>query len=81
MFGLITKQMLLLLVGGFALAGCATSWERSTTANATGCAPEEIKVASESGAFDAIRMWNATCRGKTFRCVFVGGDKGGCYQT
>ena len=81
MLKLIKIQRLFLLVSAFALAGCATSWERSTTANATGCAPEEIKVASESGAFDAIRMWNATCRGKTFRCVFVGGDKGGCYQT
>ena len=81
MFKFFKNQVLLVCLGALTLAGCASSWERSTTANATGCKPEEIKIASESGTFDAIRIWNATCRSKNYRCVFVGGDKGGCYQS
>ena len=61
--------------------GCASSaWERSATANSVGCKPEQIKIVSkDSGGFDRIQSWYADCQGTRYRCVFVPGDKGGCY--
>lgn len=45
-----------------------------------GCKPEQVKVISkDSGAFDNIQSWYADCRGTRYRCVFVPGDRGGCY--
>lgn len=64
------------------LAGCAasSSWERTATAASVGCSPEQVSVVSkDSGTFDSIQSWYADCRGTRYRCVFVPGDKGGCY--
>lgn len=63
-------------------AGCATSasWQRTATADAVGCQPEQVKIVSkDSGSFDSIQSWYADCRGVRYRCVFVPGNKGGCY--
>jgi hypothetical protein len=61
--------------------GCGSSaWERTATASSVGCKPEQVKVVSkDSGAFDNIQSWYADCRGTRYRCVFVPGNKGGCY--
>jgi hypothetical protein len=64
------------------LTGCASSssWERTATASSVGCKPEQVSVVrKDSGAFDSIQSWYADCRGTRYRCVFVPGDKGGCY--
>ena len=62
-------------------AGCGSSaWERTATASSVGCKPEQVKVVSkDSGAFDNIQSWYADCRNTRYRCVFVPGNKGGCY--
>ena len=62
-------------------SGCSSSaWERTATASSVGCKPEQVKVVSkDSGAFDNIQSWYADCRGTRYRCVFVPGNKGGCY--
>lgn len=36
-------------------------------------------VSKDSGTFDSIQSWYADCRGTRYRCVFVPGDRGGCY--
>ncbi|MFM8338432.1 MAG: hypothetical protein ACKN9C_00385 [Fluviibacter sp.] len=61
--------------------GCgSSSLQRDSTARSVGCTPNEVKITSkDSGAFDNIQSWYASCRGKQYRCVFVPGDKGGCY--
>ena len=64
------------------LTGCASSssWERTATAASVGCKPEQVNVLrKDSGTFDSIQSWYADCRGTRYRCVFVPGDKGGCY--
>jgi len=64
------------------LTGCASSssWERTATASSVGCKPEQVNVVrKDSGTFDRIQSWYADCRGTRYRCVFVPGDKGGCY--
>lgn len=63
------------------VTGCTSSaWERTATATSVGCQPEQVKVISkDSGSFDRIQSWYADCRGTRYRCVFVPGDKGGCY--
>lgn len=64
------------------LTGCASSssWERTATASSVGCKPEQVNVVrKDSGTFDSIQSWYADCRGTRYRCVFVPGDKGGCY--
>lgn len=60
----------------------STAWQRDSTANSVGCTPNEVKITSkDSGAFDNIQSWYADCRGKQYRCVFVPGDRGGCYPS
>ncbi len=63
------------------ISGCgSSSWQRDSTARSVGCTPNEVKITSkDSGTFDNIQSWYASCRGKQYRCVFVPGDKGGCY--
>jgi hypothetical protein len=76
----IVRNLLILLA--FALCtGCGSSaWQRDSTARSVGCTPNEVKVTSkDSGAFDNIQSWYASCRGTRYRCVFVPSDKGGCY--
>lgn len=75
-------RYLVSLALGFMLIGCATSsaWERDSTTRSVGCTPNEVKITSkDSGAFDNIQSWYADCRGKHYRCVYVPGDRGGCY--
>ena len=67
---------------GLLLIGCASSsaWERDSTARSVGCTPNEVKITSkDSGTFDRIQSWYADCRGTHYRCVYVRGDRGGCY--
>lgn len=67
---------------GLVLIGCASSsaWERDSTARSVGCTPNEVKITSkDSGTFDRIQSWYADCRGMHYRCVYVPGDRGGCY--
>lgn len=72
----------LLTIAAALLTGCASSssWERTATASSVGCKPDQVKMVSkDSGSFDSIQSWYADCRGTRYRCVFVPGDKGGCY--
>lgn len=74
----VAALLLMTLLG----AGCASSssWERTATAASVGCQPEQVRVVrKDSGAFDRIQSWYADCRGTRYRCVFVPGDRGGCY--
>lgn len=61
--------------------GCTnTAWERTATAASVGCKPEQVTVIrKDSGTFDNIQSWYADCKGTRYRCVYVPGDKGGCY--
>jgi len=61
--------------------GCTnTAWERTATASSVGCKPEQVTVIrKDSGTFDNIQSWYADCKGTRYRCVYVPGDKGGCY--
>jgi len=70
-----------LLIAILVSSGCGSSaWQRDSTARSVGCTPNEVKVTSkDSGTFDNIQSWYASCRGTHYRCVFVPGDKGGCY--
>ena len=64
------------------MTGCGTSsaWQRDSTARSVGCKPDEVRVTrQDSGSFDNIQAWYADCRGMHYRCVFVPGDRGGCY--
>ncbi len=64
------------------MAACATSssWERDSTARSVGCTPNEVRIVSkDSGSFDRIQSWYADCHGVHYRCVYVPGDRGGCY--
>lgn len=64
------------------MAACATSssWERDSTARSVGCTPDEVRIVSkDSGSFDRIQSWYADCHGVHYRCVYVPGDRGGCY--
>ncbi|MBU3668256.1 MAG: hypothetical protein FGM53_06985 [Rhodocyclaceae bacterium] len=74
-------RVFILLVAIALGTGCGSSaWQRDSTARSVGCTPNEVKVTSkDSGAFDNIQSWYASCRGKQYRCVFVPGDQGGCY--
>lgn len=64
------------------ITGCGSSsaWQRDSTARSVGCKPDEVRVThQDSGRFDNIQAWYADCRGVHYRCVFVPGDRGGCY--
>ena len=70
------------LILALIMAACATSssWERDSTARSVGCAPNEVRIISkDSGSFDRIQSWYADCHGVHYRCVYVPGDRGGCY--
>lgn len=70
-----------LLIGTCLITGCTSSaWERTATATSVGCKPEQVNVIrKDSGTFDSIQSWYADCKGTRYRCVYVPGDKGGCY--
>ena len=70
------------LILALIMAACATpsSWERDSTARSVGCTPNEVRIVSkDSGSFDRIQSWYADCHGVHYRCVYVPGDRGGCY--
>jgi hypothetical protein len=77
---MIHRSTIVLLFASLCTACGSSAWQRDSTARSVGCTPNEVKVTrNDSGAFDNIQSWYASCRGKQYRCVFVPGDKGGCY--
>lgn len=65
-------SLLLLIV----LTGCTLSKEQYTAGH-VGCPADEVTVVSETGGFMA-NSWVATCRGKTFHCVYMTGGRIAC---
>lgn len=57
----------------FSLSACgAFNWHERVTSGIIGCPETEMVLTNESTGI-ASDTWTATCRGKTFHCVYMRG--------
>jgi len=72
--------MVIAMLTGFWLSGCATSMSRQITSLNVGCNTDEVKISDYFVDLNGTENWTAECDGKKYSCSYLSESGSDCYE-